>query len=73
MKDAHSISTRRAYGVQRVCACGTAPALGMRGGRRQRPGRRVGGGRSEVEGPLDLHAAGVWRAAGLPRVAPRPL
>ena len=27
MKDAHSISTRRAYGVQRVCRVGTAPAL----------------------------------------------
>ena len=42
MKDAHSISTRP-YGVQRVAACGAAPALAcMRGGRRQRPGRRVG-------------------------------
>ena len=43
-----------------------------------REGGPVGGGRpfgpTEVESdegrPLDLHAAGVWRAAGLPRVAP---
>ena len=31
------------------------------------------GGRGDEGRPLDLHAAGVWRAAGLPRVAPRPL
>ena len=43
MKDAHSISTRRAYGVQRVCRV-DAPATSVYARRQaQRPGRRVGG------------------------------
>ena len=32
-----------------------------------------GGGRRDEWRPVDLHPSGVWRAAGLPRVAPRPL
>ena len=31
-----------------------------------------GGGRRDEWRPVDLHPSGVWRAAGLPRVAPRP-
>ena len=32
-----------------------------------------GGGRRDEWRPVDLHPSGVWRAAGLPRVALRPL
>ena len=38
-----------------------------------RPALWPGGGRGDEGRPLDLHASGVRRAAGLPRVAPRPL
>ena len=47
----------------------------------RRRGRRTGGSVSGCRAPdaapgvtrRDLHPSGVWRAAGLPRVAPRPL
>ena len=39
-----------------------------------RPAARwPGGGRRDAWRPVDLHPSGVWRAAGLPRVALRPL
>ena len=36
-------------------------------------GPLAGGGRRDEWRPVDLHPSGVWRAAGLPRVALRPL
>ena len=57
---------RRAADGDRV----TVRAGGPAGGRRPF-------GPAEVDAmsgrPVDLHPSGVWRAAGLPRVAPRPL
>ena len=56
---------RRAADGDRVAVCEGGPA----GPAALWPG----GGRRDEWRPVDLHPSGVWRAAGLPRVALRPL